>query len=413
MAIYKRGKIYWYKFLFDGQLIRATTKQGNDKIARQMESTERGRLAKERDERKAALLKLNCRQVVRCPECEKFFDAATTLVAGGQQFCSNHCRDTWTKKYRVIPTLGEFCDDRIKPWAKSTYKQATPKTWKWYEFAIGILKQSTIGKGRLEEIGTEKIAEFTSELQRKEFEVSSVNSALRGLRRVLRLAVEWKVIDVAPVVKMMSGERHRERVLTVEEENLYLLVCQPLLHDVSVVLFDTGMRPEECHCMRWETITWANGRHGTILIAKGKTKAARRVLPMTPRVRFMLEDRWKDAGKPAEGWVWPAETKDGRINHDSLKVQHKNALKVSKVRAFEIYSIRHTAMTRLGESGCDVYTLCKIAGWSNIKMALRYVHPSDDAVLNAFSRLGGHKIGHSETGAPQLSVAVENTTAVQ
>lgn len=132
------------------------------------------------------------------------------------------------------------------------------------------------------------------------------------------------------------------------------------------------------------------------VISRGKTKAARRALPMTPRVRMMLEQRWKDAGKPAEGWVWPADTKDERINHDAVKAAHKKAIKLSKIRKFEIYSIRHTCLTRLGEAGCDVYTLCRIAGWSNIKMALRYVHPSDDAVQNAFFRLGGHKNGHSE-----------------
>src|SRR5271165_525835 len=116
----------------------------------------------------------------------------------------------------------------------------------------------------------------------------------------------------------------------------------PLLHDVSVVLFDTGMRPEECHCLRWENITWDGGRNGVLLIAKGKTKAARRVLPLSPRVRMVLENRWNAAGKPGDGWVWPAETKAGHINHDSLKLQHKKALKLAKVRPFEVYSIRHT-----------------------------------------------------------------------
>jgi hypothetical protein len=28
-------------------------------------------------------------------------------------------------------------------------------------------------------------------------------------------------------------------------------------------------------------------------------------------------------------------------------------------------------------------------------MSTRYVHPSEDAVLNAMSRLGGHNSGHS------------------
>jgi integrase len=272
-------------------------------------------------------------------------------------------------------------------------------------FGINALKRSSLGKLRLDEIGTERIAAFTSELQQREkargkakitLQLSTINSCLRALRRVLRLAAEWSVIEVVPRIKMLSGERHRERVLTATEEAKYLSAGSALLHDVSLVLFDTGMRPEECHRMQWEYINWAGGRYGTILIQTGKTKAARRVLPLSHRVRLMLEKRCKDADKPAEGWVWPANNKDGRINHDSLKTQHKTALKLSKVRAFEVYSIRHTFLTRLGESGCDVWTLARIAGHSNIKMSQRYVHPSEDSVLKAFSRLDGNKVGHRE-----------------
>ena len=155
----------------------------------------------------------------------------------------------------------------------------------------------------------------------------------------------------------------------------------------------------ECHCLRWEHVNWDGGRNGLMLVAKGKTKGARRVLPMSPRVRMALENRWNLAGEPLEGWVWPAKTKGGHINHDSLKLQHKKALKLSKVRPFEVYSIRHTFLTRLGESGCDVWTLARIAGHSNISISQRYVHPSEDAVLNALSRLSGHKTGHNERKA--------------
>jgi integrase len=183
----------------------------------------------------------------------------------------------------------------------------------------------------------------------------------------------------------------------------------PLLHDVSLVLFDTGMRPEECHCLRWENINWEGGRNGVLLITKGKTKAARRALPLSPRIRIALETRWKTAGKPDEGWVWPAETKDEHINHDSVKLQHKKALRLAKIRPFEVYSIRHTFLTRLGESGCDTWTLARIAGHSNISISQRYVHPSEDAVLNALSRLGRHNSGHSaehstHAGAGELAL---------
>jgi integrase len=344
--------VYWYKFTFNGEAVRESTRQKNQHTARQMEAAHRASLAK---------------------------------------------GEVGIRDKKVIPTLKSFCVERVEPWAKSTFEQASPKTWLWYGFGIGSLKKSaTLASLRLDEIGPELVAEYASERQRDGLQTSSVNSCLRALRRVLRLAVEWGVLEASPKVKFLSGEHRRERVITSKEEALYLAAALPLLHDVSVVLFDTGMRPEECHSLRWENITWDGGRNGVLLITKGKTKAARRVLPLSPRVRMVLENRWKAAGEPGEGWVWPAETKDGHINHDSLKLQHKKALKLAKVRPFEVYSIRHTFLTRLGESGCDVWTLARVAGHSNISISQRYVHPSEDAVLNALSRLSGHNIGHSD-----------------
>jgi site-specific recombinase XerD len=61
-------------------------------------------------------------------------------------------------------------------------------------------------------------------------------------------------------------------------------------------------------------------------------------------------------------------------------------------------TLRHTALTRLGESGCDAFTLARIAGHSNIHMTMRYVHPQKQAIQRAFDNLaksGRHKIGHN------------------
>ena len=154
-----------------------------------------------------------------------------------------------------------------------------------------------------------------------------------------------------------------------------------------------------------------NGWQGTLPVTHGKTSAARRVLPMTPRVRRILEARWESAGKPAEGWAWPAPTRSGHVESSSLKKQHARTFKtieeeaaennLKPVRPYVFYSLRHTFLTRLGESGCDVWTLAHIAGHSSIRISTRYVHPSDEAVLDAMSRLGGHKIGRSAE-QPQL-----------
>src|SRR5579859_3200761 len=46
MAIFKRGQRYWYHFLWNGEHIQKSTRQGNARVARNMEAAHRTRLAK-------------------------------------------------------------------------------------------------------------------------------------------------------------------------------------------------------------------------------------------------------------------------------------------------------------------------------------------------------------------------------
>jgi len=54
---------------------------------------------------------------------------------------------------------------------------------------------------------------------------------------------------------------------------------------------------------------------------------------------------------------------------------------------FPPYCLRHTALTRLAEAGCDAFTLARIAGHSSITITQRYCHPQADAIERAFSKL--------------------------
>jgi len=73
-------------------------------------------------------------------------------------------------------------------------------------------------------------------------QVSTANNSLRVLRRILNLAVEWGVLATAPKIKVLPGERRRERVITPEEEAKYLAVTHEPLASIATVLADTGMR---------------------------------------------------------------------------------------------------------------------------------------------------------------------------
>jgi integrase len=145
-----------------------------------------------------------------------------------------------------------------------------------------------------------------------------------------------------------------------------------------------GCAPGEAFALRWENI-YLNGTGGLVQVTEGKTKASRRMLPMVPAVYAALKARREAAGNPEEGWVFPASSWEGHLNKDTAKDQHKRALArvnanakksgVKELNFFQPDVLRHAALTRLAEAGCDVFTLARIAGHFSITITQRYVTP--------------------------------------
>ena len=152
MSLYKRGDVYWYKFMWQGKLIRESTKQGNGKVARNMESAHR-----------------------------------TSLAKG----------EVGIRDKKPVLSLVKFIDDRFEPWAKATFERSSPKTWfDWYRVGLRAIKRyKPLADSMLNEITGEIVAEFAAHRLTSGLQVSTVNSSLRVLRRVLRLAVEWGAIE--------------------------------------------------------------------------------------------------------------------------------------------------------------------------------------------------------------------------
>ena len=184
------------------------------------------------------------------------------------------------------------------------------------------------------------------------------------------------------------------------------------------------MRPGEVYSLRWESVL-LNDSGGLIRVSEGKSRAARRLLPMIPDVYRMLTSRHEAQGKPAQGWVFPSTARDGHLEQGTAKTQHSAAIaKVNAetfkanakrraagekslplpLTAFEPYVMRHTALTRMAPF-CDAFTLARIAGHSSITITQRYCHPQADAVEAAFSKFGNRRelvteAGHHEKQLP-------------
>jgi integrase len=164
------------------------------------------------------------------------------------------------------------------------------------------------------------------------------------------------------------------------------------LRDVTTILLDCGLRPEEVFRLKPENI-----RDGAIWIYRGKRRGSRRRVRMTERVWNMLEMRLAQIS--GDGWLFPAATRSGHIEGSSLRKQHAKALRASGVARFELYVLRHTCLTRWAK-WMDPFTFHRVAGHSDMKTTMRYVHPSDadmdQAIAKAREALGGHTSGHTD-----------------
>jgi hypothetical protein len=90
---------------------------------------------------------------------------------------------------------------------------------------------------------------------RKTVSAATVNRSLACLRRLLRLAHEWHVIDRVPRIRLLPGEQNREFILSHQQEVLYLEMAQQPLKDIAALI-----RTQACGSAKpWPS----NGRKST------------------------------------------------------------------------------------------------------------------------------------------------------
>ena len=223
-----------------------------------------------------------------------------------------------------------------------------------------------------------------------------------------------------PRIRLLAGERNREFVLSHAQGQLYLEVAPQPLKDIALLIADTGLRVGEALNLEWRQVRLepANGApFGFIHVLVGKSKYARRNVPITDRVWVMLEDRSLTTDSI---YVFPSETgKAHRVQ--SIDHVHKDVRALLKLSEDSVvYSLRHTDGTRLDESKADAFTIMRLLGHSRVAVSQRFVHPTPEALERAVDGLQAMnaRVTRSPPGGQKrqlpatVSATVEDTTSV-
>lgn len=156
--VYKqpKSKYWWFKFTWNGELIRESTKQTNKRVAETMEAARRTALAK---------------------------------------------GEVGIRDRKPVPTLADFAEKDFLPFVRSTFA-AKPKTLAYYENGMSrLLTFEPLANERLDAITGERVAAYVTKRQAaagrrgKLLQVASLNRELQVLRRMFHLAQEWGKVE--------------------------------------------------------------------------------------------------------------------------------------------------------------------------------------------------------------------------
>lgn len=381
--LYQRGKekTWWYRFRFGGRIVHESARTQSKTVAREAEKQRR----RQHEE--------SWNQITRRTLPPTFERAAREwLNLKRPHLAPRSVAIEEANLKHLLPTFGRPLIIDIKPEGISRYQQA-------------------------------RIAEGAAP--------KTVNLELGTLRAIMRRNRLWANLQVD--VKMLPPGPDVGQAISHEQETRLLEEClksrSRSLYPAVILALSTAMRYSEIRLLTWKQVDLI-GRQ--VSVGASKTEYGEgRPIPLNDRALHVMS-MWADTfpDRQPEHYVFPTE-KCGAAGDDFKPCVYgtdptapigdwKEAWEAARKRAAvacRFHDLRHTACTRMLESGTPLSVVATIMGWSpstTVRMSRRYGHIGQAAQREAVRALNGvsfgrgvHQIGNQITG-DENTVSVTN-----
>lgn len=318
MSLYKRGEIWWVRFIApSGRRIRKSTGTENKEAAQEFH-----------DRLKAELWRV--RKLGERPEY------------------------TW--------------NDAVVKWLKEkTHKASLDKDkeiFRWVDPYLNGVRLSRINRALLDEIQEAKVKQSTR---------ATTNRYMGHIRAVLRRAAdEWEWIDKAPKVPMYSVSNKRIRWITPNEAERLISFLPEHQADMARFALATGLRQRNVCRMEWSQIdlqrkvAWIHPDQAKARKAIGVPLNSSALMVIRKQIGRQQQFVFSYKGNP----VWQVNTKAWR-----------KAVRKAGLQDFRWHDLRHTWASWHVQAGTSLNILQELGGWENIEMVRRYAHLSSEHLL--------------------------------
>lgn len=342
MAIYLRGKSWYYDFVHKGQRYTGSFGPVSRTVAKEEEHRKKTEVIEGR---------LNPAKARKSPRFETF--AAEYL--------------DWMKANRKPLTV-----DRVGQ-------------------TLERLK-TFFGPKKLSDLTPWHVEQFKKARKEEGKAPGTVNLELSVLKALLYKAQEWGKLAEHPGknVKLLKNPQRKTRFLSEEEEARLLAACSSALRRVVQVGLLTGFRRQELASLRPEDVDL---ERDTVSVAACYAKNGEsRTLPAGPRLKLVLREAFACRGDAAtvlvneHGRPWAVDT---------LSACFRETCERAPIGSLGPHVLRHTFASRLVMAGVDLRTVQELMGHKDINMTLRYAHLSPDHKRAAIETLESRFSGKS------------------
>jgi integrase len=247
------------------------------------------------------------------------------------------------------------------------------------------------GSQRLDSISTSTVDRYKKRRLDKGASNGTVNLELATLSHLFNSAIEWEWLKSRPCkIRLLTKTEGRIVALTDEQENALLraAVADDDPHCWLFVVFglNTAMRHREILRARFE---WLDLEKRRLFIPRAK--GGRREQPITPELAKLLR-REQETRADKQGWIFPSPRPTTSLtgHRDRMDKPFRRAVIRAGLdpKIVTPYVMRHTAITKLVQSGVDLPTIQRISGHKTLAMVLRYTHVYGSHIDKAIVAIG-------------------------
>ena len=277
------------------------------------------------------------------------------------------------------------------------------RTWKKRVEQIKTLKQY-FGDKELINYSSKDIDDYKS-FRMQTVKPATVNRELSTLRHLFNLAKRWKKFfgdNPVSVSGLLREDNLRKRVLLLDEEARFLECSAQHLRPIIMTALYTGLRKSEILSLVWKNVDFNNN---IIIIPSFNNKSKKeKTVPLSSILRkLLLELKLKNSSVSEYVFL-----DDKESNIKSIKTAFGNACRRADIKELVFHDLRHTAGTRMLESGVGIVEISEILGHSSIELTRRrYLHPNK-SLRDAVEKLANFNQDRSQICIHEINEGLKN-----